>query len=40
MPEEAALLVAKGFCALFELPNLTKRPSEEQENTFKELENQ
>ncbi|KOB79332.1 tRNA-splicing endonuclease subunit Sen34 [Operophtera brumata] len=40
MPEEAALLVAKSLCALYELPNLAKIPSEVQKKHVKELEQQ
>ncbi|XP_026730983.1 tRNA-splicing endonuclease subunit Sen34 isoform X1 [Trichoplusia ni] len=36
--EEAALLVEKGICNLFEMPNLTKRPSEEEKQIINELE--
>lgn len=40
MPEEAALLVAKQLCELFELPNLATKPSETQKKAINELEKQ
>nr|XP_021181616.2 tRNA-splicing endonuclease subunit Sen34 [Helicoverpa armigera] len=36
--EEAALLVEKGVCELFELPNLTTKPTEEEKQRIKDLE--
>lgn len=36
--EEAALLVEKGVCNLFELPNIISKPSEEDQKVIKELE--
>ncbi|CAH1638715.1 unnamed protein product [Spodoptera littoralis] len=36
--EEAALLVNQGICQLFEVPNLTMKPSEEEKQLIKELE--
>lgn len=36
--EEAALLVEKGICQLFEVPNLVMKPTEEEKQSIKELE--
>lgn len=36
--EEAALLVEKGVCQLFEVPNLVMKPTEEEKQLIKELE--
>lgn len=38
MSEEAALLVDKGLCKLFELPDLTKMSSQQQKEDMKMLE--
>lgn len=36
--EEAALLVEKGVCELFELPNFTRKPTDEEKLIIKDLE--
>lgn len=36
--EETALLVEKGICELFELPNFTSKPTEEEKRIIKDLE--
>lgn len=38
LPEEAALLVELGICHLYELPELSSKPSENDKKTNKELE--
>lgn len=38
MSEEAALLVEKGICELYELPKITEKPSEEDKQEVKTLE--
>lgn len=40
LPEEAALLVEKGICKLFEQPGLLKKPTEEIKRNFKDMEHQ
>lgn len=40
MLEEVSLLMRKGVCELFELPNLPTKPSEAQKKTINELEKQ
>lgn len=36
--EEAALLVEKGVCELMELPNFTRKPTDEEKQLIKDLE--
>ncbi|KAG6459446.1 tRNA-splicing endonuclease subunit Sen34 isoform X2 [Manduca sexta] len=38
LSEEATLLVEKGFCELYELPNVTRKPSKEEKEIVKSLE--
>lgn len=39
LTEEVALLVEKGVCELYEIPDLNAQPSEEQIKTIKDCEN-
>lgn len=38
MSEEAALLIEKGICTLYEIPNLTHNPSTNEKEAIKSME--